>query len=603
MTMLMNFVEAGIKNVKPLWSILIILAVAFVCIWQLSVLTFDAGISDLRQTAGERLALYDSSLQSVLTRMENLPYVMAHNDAVARLLVHYDNLDQLNRDLESLNYWAGTASLYIMNADGDVVASSTWREPINLIGKNYAFRPYFSAAMSGKQGHYFAIGLQTNEPGLYMSHGISREGKSLGAVVVKADLNPLLGDWREGRENVFITDDNGVIILSSHDEWLFKVVTDLTPERKEALLGSRQYSKEALGKASFVFKEDFGEKGRVVEFKGRSFLLITHKNQYLNWELSYLAPLKQVQQNVQAVIAIGAILTLLIMALGMYLRERRQKRQSRKKLKEAETIKEINLRLKDEIEEHYRTEQALRDAQAELVQTSKLAALGQMAAGVVHELNQPIAAIRTHAASSRLLLDRGQPEQLRETLEAVSRITGHMSEITAQLKTFAYKAPKQDESVCVQASLDAALAIVSNLLKEHRVSVTRNVPVTSVAIQGSRAQLEQVLVNLFRNSIDAMAGSDEKILEVNLSVENEMLVLKVIDTGQGIPEEDLGELFTPFFTTKEVGKGLGLGLSICYRIINDLGGMIRGLNKPEGHGAIFIVSLPIAEREMGIRDD
>lgn len=526
--------------------------------------------------------------------MENLPYVMAHNDAVARMLVHYDNLDQLNSDLESLNYWAGTASLYVMNVDGDVVASSTWREPINLIGKNYAFRPYFSAAKSGKQGHYFAIGLETNKPGLYMSHGISREGEFLGAVVVKANLTPLLGDWREGRENVFITDENGVIILASHDAWLFKVMSELTPERKEELFASRQYSNQGLGRAPLVVKEDYGEGGKVVEFGGLNYLLIAHKNQLLNWEMSYLTPLKQVQQNVRAVITIGAVLTLLIMALGMYLRERRQKRLSRKKLKEAETIKEINLRLQEEIDEHRRTEQALRDAQAELVQSSKLAALGQMAAGIVHELNQPIAAIRTHAASGKLLVDRQNPDKLRETLASVSRITEHMSEITSQLKSFAHKSPKRGEIVIVQESLDSAIAIVANILSENEIQAITDVPDAPLYIEGSRSQLEQVLVNLIRNSVDAMQGKARKKLNISLGQGDDTLELKIVDTGEGIAQENLDELFTPFFTTKEVGHGLGLGLSICYRIVSDLGGTIRAMNNEDGQGAVFIVILPTA---------
>lgn len=596
--------EAGIKNLKPFWLILIIFVVAIVCIRQLSTMTHEAGISDLRLTADERLALYDSGLQAILTRMENLPYVMAHNDAVARLLLHDDNLEQLNRDLESLNYWAGTELLYVMNDNGDVVASSTWREPINFIGKNFAFRPYFSAAKSGKHGsYYFAIGLETNKPGLYMSHGISREGKFLGVVVVKANLDPLLGDWREGRENVFITDENGVIILSSHREWLFKTQSPLLEEKKDALLASKKYSNQRLDLAPFVFKESFGDDGHIVHFEGRDFVPFTIKLQPFNWTMTYLAPYKQVQQNVQAVVAIGSILTLLVMALGMYLRERRQKRLSRKKLKEAETIKEVNLRLKEEIEEHYRTEQALRDAQAELVQTSKLAALGQMAAGIVHELNQPIAAIRTHAASGRLLVDREDSEALRDTLSKVSHITEHMSEITAQLKSFAHKTPKQDAAVHFQQSLESALLLVANLLEDNDIKLTKEIPGTPVFIEGSSSQIEQVLVNLIRNSIDAMQASDPKLLHLVLSEHDGVLEIKVSDNGEGIAEENMGELFTPFFTTKEVGKGLGLGLSICYRVVSDLGGTIRAMNNKNGKGATFIVSLPVIDTETGTADD
>jgi len=534
--------------------------------------------------------------------MENLPYVMAHNDAVSRLLVHNDNLDQLNRDLESLNYWAGTDSLYVMDAEGNIVASSTWREPINLIGSNYAFRPYFTAAKAGQQGRLFAIGLETNQPGLFMSHSVFREGRFLGVVVVEADLDPLIEDWREGGENVLISDANEVVILASHSSWTFKTLKQLDPEKRALLSSSLLYSDQPLDQVPLKFGKKLGESGQLVRFDGKRYLMVSQPNPQLGWTLSYLAPLTQVSQQTQSVLLIGTILALLILALGMYSRERHLKKLSRKKLKEAEIIKQINLRLQEEIEEHCRTEQALRDTQAELVQSSKLAALGQMAAGIVHELNQPIAAIRTHAASGRVLLEREQPEQLRETLASVTRITEHMASITTQLKSFARKTPRQQEKVLFQNCLNSALNIVAPLLDEAGVGLRKELPEEPIYLQGSCGQLEQVLVNLVRNGVDAMQESTEKILRITLQCQKQRLELQVSDTGSGIAEENLEELFNPFFTTKEVGQGLGLGLSICYRIVDDLGGSIRASNNPAG-GATFSVKLPLLTAETGETDD
>lgn len=594
--------ESTIKRVKALWLLVIGVCVAIGCVWQVSRWTYWAELEGLRLTGEERLVFYEGTLDSILNRMENLPYVMAHNDAVARLLVHHDNLDQLNRDLESLNYWAGTDSLFVMDAEGEVVASSTWREPINFIGKNYAFRPYFSAAKEGRQGYYYAIGLATNQPGLYMSHGVSGEGRFLGAVVVKADINLLIKEWREGGETVLVSDENGVIILSSRPEWAFKTLTPLDAQKRQSIRSSRQYSNQALETAPLQTQENLEDNGRIVRSANQNYLMISRLNQKLNWTLSYLAPLKPVQQRTHAVTTIGTILALLILALGMFVRERRQKKMSRRKLREAETIKVINSRLTEEIEEHCRTEQALRDAQAELVQSSKLAALGQMAAGIVHELNQPIAAIRTHAASGRVLLDRQQPDKVRETLTAVSRITEHMGSITAQLKSFAHKTPLKGEKVVLQACLDSALTIALPLLNEVEVTLEKDLPGEPLAIYGSRGQVEQVLVNLIRNGVDAMRNSSQRILRIGLMRRDKMLELRVSDTGGGIAAENLDELFNPFFTTKEVGQGLGLGLSISYRIATDLGGSIHAMNNPD-HGAVFIVRLPLMDDETGEHND
>ncbi|SHJ39343.1 two-component system, NtrC family, C4-dicarboxylate transport sensor histidine kinase DctB [Malonomonas rubra DSM 5091] len=579
----------------------IVILIAVGCVWQAVSWSYRAELVKLQQTGEERLALYTGTLNSLLTRMENLPYVMAHNDAVARLLLHQDNLDQLNRDLESLNYWAGTDSLYVMDNEGNIVASSTWREPVNLIGSNYAFRPYFNSAKEGEQGRLFAIGLESNQPGLFMSHGVFREGRFLGVVVVEAALDPLIEDWREGGENLLISDANDVVILASNSAWTFTSLKPLDPEQRALLSSSLLYSDQPLSQTPLEFGIELEEGGRLVRADNNRYLMVSQQNPQLGWTLSYLAPLTGVVQQTRSVLIIGTVLALLVLAVAMYSRERRQKKLSRKKLKEAEIIKQINLRLQEEIEEHRRTEQALRDAQTELVQSSKLAAVGQMAAGIVHELNQPIAAIRTHAASGRLLLEREQPEKLRETLAAVTRITEHMASITAQLKIFARKVPKKKEKVLVENCLDAAMNMLQPLLDEADVRLQKQICDEPLYIRGSQVQLEQVLVNLVRNGVDAMQQSADKSLQIVLKRKEQRLELQVLDSGSGIAEEHLDELFNPFFTTKEVGQGMGLGLSICYRIVSDLGGSIRAENNPQG-GAIFSVSLPLIE-ETGAKDD
>ena len=221
-----------------------------------------------------------------------------------------------------------------------------------------------------------------------------------------------------------------------------------------------------------------------------------------------------------------------------------------------------------------------------------------MAAGIVHELNQPIAAIRTHAASGRLLLERKETEKVQETLAAVARMTEHMASITAQLKTFAHQTPKLKEQVLLQDCLDEALAMVAPLFNEFGISLHKDVPEDPLILSGGRGRIKQVLVNLLRNAVDAMQNCSQRDLWVVISVDQQDVEISISDSGSGIAEQDLDELFTPFFTTKEVGEGLGLGLSISYRIVTDLGGTIRAQNLPAG-GARLIVRLPLTNQGNG----
>jgi len=571
-------------------------------VWQAAQWTYQGELERLQKTGEERLKLYAGTLHSTLNRLDNLPYVLAHNDAVARLLTQGDNADQLNRDLESLNQWAGSDLLYVMDAEGTVLAASSWRKPPDIIGQNYAFRPYFTAAREGRQGRFFAIGTTTNQPGLFMSHAVSREGRFLGAVVVKANFDLLMKDWREGGETVLVSDVNGVIFLASRTDWLFRTLTPLPAEQRDTIRASRQYGDQLLDPAPLLIVKTLEDKNRIVQTDGQRYLMTAMKNARLEWTFFFLSPLHPVYQRTQAVATMGTILALLALALGMYARERRQKHLSRRKIKEAETIKEVNLRLQEEIEEHRCTEQALREAQAELVQSSKLAALGQLAAGIVHELNQPISAIRTHAASGRLLLDRRELEKARETFAAVTKITEHMASITTQLKTFAHQIPRKSEQVVIQACLDSALTMTAPLLNELGVALEKELPTEPVVLRGGSGQVEQVLVNLIRNGVDAMRQAPKRVLRISVTVDEGMIEIFVSDSGTGIAEKDLPELFNPFFTTKEVGQGLGLGLSISYRIISDLGGSIRAVNNRDG-GASFIVRLPVMKNgETGAKE-
>lgn len=584
------------KHIVPWWLLAVGLFAATIIVWQAARWTRDIELKTMVETGEERLTLYTGTLRGALSRYAYLPYVLAQNGTVLDLLDTGTSLNQVNHFLEDLNREAGSEALYVMNATGETLASSNWHDPFSFVGQNYSFRPYFTDAKAGRQGRFFAIGVTTGQPGFFMSHPIYSQGRFIGAAVVKVDLDPLQDDWREGGETVLVSDANGVLFLSSRNDWKYHSLTTLSTEQQTHIRSRRQYGEQPLKLVPLQTVEILSADHHIVRVDKLSYLMLSRTLPGLNWKLLYLAPLAPVHERILVVVAIGTASVLLVLAIGMYARERRQKKLSRRKAKEAEAIKEINLRLQEEIGEHCRTEQALRDTQAELVQNSKLAALGQMAAGIVHELNQPISAMRTYAASGRLLLERQETNQVLETFTSITRITDHMAKVTTQLKIFAHKAPKQCERVVLQSCISGALSMTDPLFSEVEVTLHKNLPDEPVELIGDHGRIEQVLVNLIRNGIDAMRGSTQRELRISIIMHRKMVEIVIADTGTGIEEQNLPELFNPFFTTKEVGEGLGLGLSITYRIVTDLGGSIRAMNNPGG-GASFIVLLPLLAAE------
>jgi two-component system, NtrC family, C4-dicarboxylate transport sensor histidine kinase DctB len=261
----------------------------------------------------------------------------------------------------------------------------------------------------------------------------------------------------------------------------------------------------------------------------------------------------------------------------------------RKRLERA--LQDANETLEAKVEDRTRELQGM---QQELLQAEKLAALGRMASAVVHELNQPLTAMRTYVAICRKMLQ--QPQMLSESLDEVDGLVGRMAVITSQLKTFAYRKPERVEAVSLLSAIDQALAMFRGRFVEEQVQVDFRPDIADDRVAGDSARLEQVLVNLIKNGCDAMQhGEAPRRLSLRLLVEDGWLELRVADRGTGIDEAAMDKLFEPFFTTKQIGSGLGLGLSIVRSIVQDLGGTIRAENPPEG-GACFILRLPRYEQ-------
>lgn len=579
---------------RPVWKILALLCIVLGgLIFCISYLARISTLSNLDRTAKERLGLYEGTLNAALEKYGYLPYLLSRDETIVQLLSGRPNAKLVNTILETANDKAGSAAIFILDKTGRTLCSSNWKEPTSFVGQNYGYRPYFQDAMAGRQGGFYAIGATTGTPGYFMSHPVYNfhEGLNaspIGVIVVKVDLSGLERRWLAGGEIVFVSDANGVIFLSGQPQWKYKSLQPLTPGTLERIRRGRQYKGIQLTPLAL----EKGEAGRFqwIRINNEKFFFSRLSLDTLDWQLIYLIPWQRLEERVNFYLYISSAVAVLLIFGLLFAQEKRLAKISRQKAREAEKIGRINQKLRQEVEERRRTEAHLRQTQEELVQSAKLAALGQMAAAVVHELNQPISAIRTYAASCRLMAGQDKKEELNKTLFAVSDLTDRMEGITRQLKDFSRKSPPDIKPIDVRSPIERAAALLRYALSDAGCDLHLALPDQPLTVLGDRLRLEQVFVNLIKNSLDAMADQEIKTISIDFKEEAAHMTIRVWDTGPGIGPDLEENIFTPFFTTKAKGDGLGLGLSISQGIVQEMSGDLQ-LADHDGPGALFSVRL------------
>ena len=598
--------QTGLARSRHRWRVVapalaVLMAVATAMAWQVSQ---RWGLGELAGNGEQRLSLYASSLRGALAQYDYLPFVVAGNHDILRLFepAGDDAVDTANRVLEALNEAAGSAAVFVMNRQGLTLAASNWRFPDSFVDQNYAFRPYFQDALAERPGQYFAIGVTTGRPGFFMSHPIRRGGDVVGVVAVKVDLEPLQEDWADAGEQVLVSDRNGIVFLASTPGWRYRSLNPLADVVRMELAATRQYRELSLQPLAVGQPRPLAGGGERIIIEDVEYLRQAQPLEDLGWTVHFLSRVEPVNRQSAQVAFAAAAAMLALITLGLYLRLRQQHLSARLRAQdelEAQVAQRTaqlqlaNQHLLREIGDRQRAEQELRDTQAELVQAGKLAALGQMSAGIAHEINQPLAAIQTFLASSRLLLRKGRIDTVEENLEAIRGMADRMAAITGQLKTFAHKTPGRLEPIGLAAVVVATLRMLANRIDGESVTVHWREPEQPLAVMADQVRLEQVLGNLVRNALDAVEGVPSPTVWIDAQQRDDRIVLRVRDNGAGLEADSLDKLFDPFFTTKPVGRGLGLGLSLSYGIVRDFGGYLKADNH-DGGGAVFEMGLPAA---------
>lgn len=545
--------------------------------------------------AGRQLQIVALDLESVLERFESLPFALAFHPDLALALDRPDDealIRRVNQTLHSIQRQARVSAIYLMDERGLTLASSNWQQAYSFVGKNFSFRPYFRDAMAGGAGRFYGIGNATGEPGYFISQPVYRGdpegGTPAGVIAVKIGLAEFEQTWASSEDPIALADARGVVFLSNRADWRYHSLRPLDAPDQQRLAGTLQYAGQQILPIA-TLAQDADE--RVARGVGR-----------IGWQLM-LFPSSWRIVRAALVPAIAAALLMTVAALSWWalLQRRRrmeERRESRRALQRAADELEHKIAQRTaELETKYtalqETERLLRSTQSELVQAGKLAMLGQMAAGITHELNQPLAAIRAFAENAVTFLGRGNTDRARENLSHIAEASARMGDLIGQLKGFARKSDVV-AGVDIVHALRAAVMLLDNEVRRLDAALDMDVP-DRLLVPGDPVRVEQVLINLLRNALDAVEDCDERRISVAMSCEDDEAVIRIRDSGAGIGQQAARHLFEPFFTTKPSGKGLGLGLAISSSIVQAMDGRLEARNMPAG-GAEFMLRLPLRAR-------
>ena len=564
---------------------------------------WDWQLGHLHDAGRQRLILFARSLESILDKYEHLPFMISlHRDAIRLLRERNQSLvPSVNELLVQAQAGTEVNQFYLLDAAGTAVASSQPR----LIGNNYEYRPYFRQAMAGGAGIFYSIGTTTGVPGCFRSRPVRDGGEIIGVAAITFSLNGVERGWDESGERVALVDENGVVVLSTMKSWRYRALKPLSDEVRARVVEARQYpAGEILPLAGHEL--DLLPEGAVVDGArfpdGRGkWLAQSYRIAGPGWGLMLFSDLREVRQTAILGGIGGGFAAAFAISLIVYGRLRRKSRRDRLAAAQALSrasqelerrieertlqLSTANQQLHDKVEDLERTETILRKTKDDAVQAGKLAVLGQLAAGVSHELNQPLSALQMLAGNGVTLLEMGETDEVRANLHAIGELAGRMGRIVSPLKSFARKSPSELAPVRLGAAIDNAMMLLSAVTTQTRaaIDVALEPPDASVLADGVR--LEQVLVNLIRNGLQAMADTDSRLvprLEISATVEDGWVRLVIRDHGPGFSAETLAHLFEPFYTTKPTGEGLGLGLTISRAIIERFGGTLRAENASPG---------------------
>lgn len=517
--------------------------------------------SQLQRIETEALSSAQSraqSLESILSQQRAVAAILSDDDLVRDALrgLSFSEHEAVSIKLDRMRADTQSSVIYVLDRDGDAIAASNWDEPDSFVGVNYSFRDYFTKALRDGTAMQFALGTVSHRPGLYLSHDVAGPEGVLGVVVVKTEFDKLESAWAISADQTFVTGAEGDVILSSRPETRFRPAQPLASNE----------------------------------------LAVARPIALTPWTLHVVTSTASARQSdLIAALGAGSLMFLAAFGLDRTLLGRRRalarvRAEANRRLELEAAVRERTKDLQDEMAERRRAEQRLAGMQADLVQANKLATLGQVTAGLAHEINQPLATIRLLAENAQAMLPKRVAPDVVENLGSIVRMSDRISQITTELRGFSRKATGEIRPVKLRDAIEASVLLTASRRRvEGAQIVLPDIP-PDLTVMVEAVRLEQVLVNLIQNSQEAMAGQADPRITLGFTNFGERVELSITDNGPGLSPEIVSQLFMPFATSKP--DGLGLGLVIAQGIMRDFGGDLRADPFTPGQGATFRIDLP-----------
>jgi len=553
-------------------GLLMVLAVIVISVT--NKLLTDRFTETTRNRAELRIALYSGNLLAELRQNAIVPQLLGRDPSLIQALQDA-NYSLSTQRLISFVEEIGAASLMLYDIDGRTVAATDR----NRLGSSHRSQAYFVDAVRSNATIFTTIKLDGGGYQFTYSRRIQSGGNTLGVIAVEVDLQKFERSWAGISDAVIVTDSSGAIILATSPRW-----RGLT-EAEALATDPPQTAIERALKAT----ADWTALPPDAYLQGEAVMRLESRIPFRGWRMASFTTYESVRERVNGVLALEVMGFAILLALTFYFLSRRTAGRLAIFQRESAKLRALNVALQREIAERKRVQETLAVAEQTLEQSSKLAALGEMSAAVSHELNQPLAAMKTYLAGARLLLRRNRPDEALSSFGRIDDLIERMGAITRQLKSYARKGQEVFSPVDIGAALASSMSMMEPQLRQRQVQIARILPDEPVIVMGDRMRIEQVMVNLLRNALDATKSVRNPQVEIILTA-GETATLTVRDNGPGI--EDLDALFEPFYTTKQPGDGVGLGLAISSGIVNDLGGRLTARNGSTG-GAVFEMQLPI----------
>jgi two-component system C4-dicarboxylate transport sensor histidine kinase DctB len=570
------------ENRRLSWSgrvgLAVFLALAIAVVFYTNTWLTERYTASTKSRAEVRQVLYAGNILSELQRNAIVPLLLSRDPDLVASLQGQDYSLTTQRLISYVDE-IGAASIMLLDETGRVVGATDR----NLLSTNFRNAPYYIEAVRSNETVFTNF---QNDSGAYVfaySRRMLVEGQLRGVIVVSVDLRKFESSWKGISDAVFVANSEGTIMLATEPRWRGQV---------EDLALKDTSAPSAIERAIRV-TADFAVAPTETYVLGQAVIRTESRISFHGWKLVTFTPYASVRERVNGVLALEIMGFAILLAGGFYFTSRRAWTRSALFERESAELRLLNTALQREIAERERAEKHLEVAEQTLAQSSKLAALGEMSAAVSHELNQPLAAMKTYLAGARLLLQRKRPEEALSSFQRIDDLIERMGAITRQLKSYARKGGEAFAPVDLRAAVSSALAMMEPQLKSRKVKVQRTLPRSPVMVLGDRIRIEQVIINLFRNALDATREVEDPVIAIVLTA-GETAVLTLRDNGHGI--KDLDNLFEPFYTTKAPGDGVGLGLAISSSIVNDHGGRLTAHNGAQS-GAVFELQLPVLSRE------